>query len=290
MTVTTPYAGDPLDLLPVPPGYFTWRGHRIARYQAGAGNPLLLIHSINAAASVFEMRAPFVDLAGAFHVHAIDLLGYGASDRPARRYQASDYRDLILATLDQIGTPTTIIASSLGAAYAVAAAATRPDQVRALVLICPTGISQLSQEPGPGAYGFYRILRSPFGYALFRLLTTRAGTRYFLRTQAYANPSFLTDPVVEAFYRTSHRPGAIYAPICFLSGLLNCRIADQFAALTQPVLLIWGRQATTTPLARADEFLARNRRAQLAVIDNASLLAQDEQPAACSAIIHDFLS
>jgi pimeloyl-ACP methyl ester carboxylesterase len=251
---------------------------------------MLLIHSINAAASAFEMRAPFSELARDHTVYALDLLGYGESDRPARRYQASDYIALIGAALERIGAPTVLVASSLGAAYAIAAAAERPQLVRALVLICPTGISQLADPPSPAMRAFYRVLRGPVGQLLFRGLVSRGGTRYFLRQQAYASDASLDAETVDGFYRSSHRPGAIYAPICFLSGWLNCQIGAQFAQLTQPILIVWGRQATTTPVARADEFLARNHRAQLAVVEAASLLVQDEQPAEFSRLVRDFLA
>jgi pimeloyl-ACP methyl ester carboxylesterase len=276
-------------LLPVEPEFFFWRGHRIALYRNGTGEPLLLIHSINAAASAFEMRKPFSAFADQFEVYALDLLGYGESDRPARRYQASDYIALIIATLERIGRPTTILASSLGAAYAIAAAAARPDLIRALILFCPTGIKQLADPPGPAGHAMYQLLRSPVGHGLFKALTSRASTRYFLQSQAYANPASIDEQTLDGFYRASHEPGAIYAPICFLSGLLNCRIDNEFAQLTQPILLIWGRQATTTPVTQADTFLARNQRAELVVVEQASLLVQDEQPETCQRVIRQFL-
>lgn len=279
----------PFTPLPVEPAFFTWRGHQVATYTAGAGDPLLLVHSINAAASAFEMRGPFLGLQDRFEVHALDLLGYGRSDRPARRYIATDYISIIEQNLTAIGRPTSLIASSLGAAYAIAAAARRPELVRSLVLVCPTGISQLAQPPGPIAMAAYNLLRGPIGRLLFQALTSRIGTRYFLKQQAYAQSASITDAVVDAFYRTSHQPGALYAPICFLTGLLNCDIAADFTRLNLPILLVWGRQAGTTPLSKSKEFLARNRCARLAVIDNASLMAQDEHPEQFNALVRDFV-
>jgi pimeloyl-ACP methyl ester carboxylesterase len=278
-----------LPLLPVTPERYAWRGHQVAHYQAGSGRPVLLVHSINAAASAFEMRGPFTGLQDRYTVHAIDLLGYGNSDRPARRYRAEDYIDQIGDQLARIGQPTALIASSLGAAYAVAAADRWPERVSALVLACPTGIEQLAQRPGVGAYVVYQILRSPFGKLIFRALTSRAGTRYFLRDQAYYRPESITPETHAGFYSTCRRPGAYYAPICFLTGLLNCDIRAAFARLKQPVLLIWGKQATTTPVERAVAFQQANPCARLAVIDNASLLVQDEHPDAFCALVKEFV-
>ncbi|NTV65341.1 MAG: alpha/beta fold hydrolase, partial [Oscillochloris sp.] len=158
----------PLPLLPVQPEYVTWRGHQIATYRAGAGQPFLLIHSINAAASAFEMRGPFAQLQADGEVYALDLLGYGNSERAVRPYVAEDYIDQIIAQLERIGQPTVVVASSLGGAYAVAAATRRPDLVRAMVLACPVGISQLAAPPGALSWAAYRLLSGTFGQWIFR--------------------------------------------------------------------------------------------------------------------------
>ncbi len=283
-------AGTPLPLLPVPPVYTTWRDQAIATYHAGSGRPVLLIHSINAAASVFEMREPFQRLRDHVAVHAVDLAGYGNSARPPWRYRAAMYIDLIEALLERIGQPTALIASSLSAAYAVVAATRRPHLVDRLVLICPTGIGQLDRPPGIAAYTTYQILRSPFGRLIYRLLTTRPSIRLFLASQAYADPASITDERLEMFYQTCRRPGAYYAPICFLSGLLNCDISTAFARLTQPTLLVWGSDARTTPLSQAASFVRIRVATKIAVIDRASLLVQDEQPEAFIEQVMPFLS
>ncbi len=280
---------QPLSFLPVAPTFFDWRGHQLALYSAGTGRSTLLIHSINAAASAFEMRGPFNGLGAGFAVNALDLLGYGNSDRPARRYSAEDYIDQIGAALARLDRPTALVASSLGAAYAVAAADRWPERVDALVLVCPTGLGQLSDPAGPAGYGVYRVLRGPVGRAIYERLTSRSGTAYFLRSQAYHDPAAVTPETHDGFYYTCRRAGAYYAPICFLTGLLNHDIRASFPRLRQPVMLVWGRQATTTPLGRADDFLAAQPRARLEVIDRASLLAQDERPAEFNALVRDFL-
>lgn len=279
-----------LPLLPVTPNFLTWRGHRIAHYQAGTGRPVLLIHSINAAASAFEMRGPFDHLGEGFAIHAIDLLGYGNSDRPERRYWAEDYISQIELALETIGEPTAIIASSLGAAYAVAAAVRRPELVSALILACPVGMGKLTEPPGVLANGFYNALRGNAGEKLFERLTTMGSIGYFLRSDAYHNPASVTYLTQEAFYQACRRPGAHHAPICFLTRQLNCDIRTLFPRLTQPIMIIWGRYARTTPLRGADAFLAANPRTHLEVIDHAAMLVQDECPTDFSEICRTWLA
>jgi alpha-beta hydrolase superfamily lysophospholipase len=65
--------------------------------------PLLLIHSINAAASAYEVRPLFEWARRSRAVYAVDLPGYGFSDRSDRRYDPRLFTDAVLDMLDEIG-------------------------------------------------------------------------------------------------------------------------------------------------------------------------------------------
>ena len=60
-------------------------GHLCA-YVKGQGRPLVLVHTINAAASAAEVRPLFESLSRHRTVYAIDLPGYGLSERADRLY------------------------------------------------------------------------------------------------------------------------------------------------------------------------------------------------------------
>jgi pimeloyl-ACP methyl ester carboxylesterase len=113
--------------------------------------------------------------------------------------------------------------------------------------------------------------------------------RYFLEQQTYANPKNVTPETFEGFYRATQHPGAMYAPICFVSGLLNYNISDEFGRLTQPVLIVWGRQAQITKLKQADAFMKRNPRARLEVFDNCGMIVQDECSTAFNELAASFV-
>lgn len=268
---------------------YIWRNQRIAYYTAGAGPSVLLIHSINAAASAFEMRRPFAALRENYRVFALDFLGFGGSDHPQREYYANDYVELIGDfTRDVVGKGTAVIASSLGAAYSIQAAAQDENLFGPMVLICPTGIRDLAQPQRAGWN--YDLLAGPLGDLAFRGLASRPSIGYFLRAQSYFDPAVVDEALIEGFHRAAFQAGAKWAPICFLTGMLNCDVRDAFARLRQPLLIIWGRHADLTPLRHADAFLARNNRARLAVIENARLSVQDERPAEFMALVRPFLA
>ncbi len=58
----------------------------------------------------------------------------------------------------------------------------------------------------------------------------------------------VTDRLVTNLYATSHQPGAQHAIAAFLSGYLNTDTRSPFSRLTQPIVLVWGKQDVTTPL------------------------------------------
>ena len=59
---------------------------RVAAFMAGQGAPLLLVHSVNAAASAAEVRPVHQHFLRSRTVLSVDLPGYGLSDRPDIAY------------------------------------------------------------------------------------------------------------------------------------------------------------------------------------------------------------
>jgi pimeloyl-ACP methyl ester carboxylesterase len=268
-------SSTPMALLGVTPRFVTWRGHRIALHEAGSGATVVLVHSINAAASAHEMRNPFRMLAETHRVVAIDLLGFGDSDRPKMPYTADVYTALLCDIIRDLATPVTIIAVSLSSAYVLAAAAQEPALFRQITVVCPTGLEDLV-EPAPAGVA-YQVLASPLGAAVFQTLVSRRSMDYFLGSMTYANPDACDRVMRDMYYRTGHQPGARWAPICFVSGMLNCDLRPLIRQITLPVQVIWGRYAKTTPVIRMSVFTSALPHAQGTVLD-AGMAVQDEAP------------
>ncbi len=79
--------------------FFDWKHGRIFYRTAGTGNsgpPLVFIHGVGAGSSSFMWRKTFDVLARDFQVYAVDLLGFGFSDKPSTApYSADLYVELI---------------------------------------------------------------------------------------------------------------------------------------------------------------------------------------------------
>lgn len=217
---------------------------RVSYYAAGptSGRPVVLVHSINAAPSAFEMRPLFEHYRSLRPVFSPDLPGFGFSDRTDRRYSPELYVSALTGLLRQLFTePVDLVALSLSAEFAAGVAQTLPELVRSLVLISPTGFSSRVMPGGQTGQRVHRVLRLPgLSQGLFAALTSRPSIRYFLR-QAFVGPVPLE--MVEYAYATAHQPGARHAPLYFLSGQLFTSDATErlYAAVPQPVLVIHDR-------------------------------------------------
>lgn len=101
-----------------------------------SGPPLLLLHGVLRRWRDFAAVLPM--LSTGWHVHGLDFRGHGGSSWTPGQYRAIDYLHDALAVLDRcLDQPAVLFGHSLGAMVATAAAATRPDRVRALVLEDP---------------------------------------------------------------------------------------------------------------------------------------------------------
>jgi pimeloyl-ACP methyl ester carboxylesterase len=277
------------------PHTFVWKHGRIFYREAGAENPgppLVFVHGVGAGASSFMWRKNFDALARDSHVYALDMLGFGFSDKPAHvPYSADLYVELLADFIREVcGPRARIIANSLGAAYAVRLAAEQPSLVDALVLISPTGTDNLRARPGMTGAAFYGLLQSPvLGTSFYNVMASERSIRDYARKHLFYDRRRVTDRLVTNYYATSHQPGAQHAIAAFLSGYLNTDIRTTFASLRQPVTLVWGKQDETNPLDQAVELLALNPRAALEIFDRCRMMPQEEHPEKFNATVRDTL-
>ncbi len=224
-------------------------GGQVAVYQhrqeGSALPPLLLVHSVNAAASAAEVRPLFEHAASTRTVWAMDLPGFGHSDRSAMEHTPASMTEAVLSVLDTLrretGVPQVdLLAVSLGSEFAARAALTAAAPVRRLALVSPTGLSARQRRHGPPGTTLVipwldRWLRdSAWGDRIFRWLTRPSVIRYFLRR------TFGRREIDETLWRqavaTARQPGARHAPLRFVAGaLFSADALDLYKALQMPV-------------------------------------------------------
>ncbi len=264
------------------PRVYPWREGTIFYEVAGAEDapPLLLAHGFYAA-SGFELRRIFHLLADNFRVYMPDLLGFGLSDRPDVEYTSDLYVDLWCDfARDVIGRPASVVASSLSCAHVVAACDRHPERFNRLILVCPTGSGPLIKRPGLTSAVVHAILRAPIiGTGIFNLIESRRSLGCLLKLRGvYADPAAVTETMLDYYYIAAHQPGAPFAPAAFLSGQLNRDVSAELARLSNPIYVVWGKQASLTPVANAESYLTARPDVRLEVLDGAGLMVADERP------------
>ncbi|MGC2521768.1 MAG: alpha/beta fold hydrolase [Stellaceae bacterium] len=194
---------------------------------AAPTDPLLLVHSVNAAAAAYEVRPLYEHYCKTRTVYALELPGFGFSARRDRAYTPRLMTDAILAMASEIaaahgGAAIDALALSLSSEFLARAAAERPAAFRSIALVSPTGFSRnmpAGATPGGtrGMPALRRILSFPlWSRALYDLLASKPSIRFFLQ-KAWGSKD-IDEGLLEYDYLTTHQPGAPYAPY-FLSAV-----------------------------------------------------------------------
>lgn len=219
----------------------------------GTAPPLLLVHSINAAGTAYEMKPLFEHYSGKRAVYALDLPGFGLSDRSDRKYTPQLMTDAIRAAVHEIqrvegDNPIDIAALSLGCEFAARAATETPNAFRSIALISPTGFDRRSARAAGRTGGdgtrampwLLGLLRFPlWRQGFFQALTSRASIRFFL--QKSWGSKEIDEGLLEYDYITTHQPGAENAPYYFVSGYLFSTDAMKlYRNLSMPVWMSHG--------------------------------------------------
>ncbi|MGE3273229.1 MAG: alpha/beta fold hydrolase [Chloroflexota bacterium] len=277
------------DLPPTLPGAmhdWRWRGWRVRYTTMGSGSPVVLVHGIHAAASSYEMRNIFEPLSHGHTVYALDLPGFGKSERPDALYTGDLYATVLADFLAEVvGEPAAVIASSLSAAYALTVASERPELVSQLVLISP--VSQT--DAGPAARTIGRLLATPLlGTAMFNVLVSHASIQTFLR-RVYADPACVDEPLVGQHRATAHQPNARFAPAAFVAGALDLNISGLSGLVAAPILVLRGTvPGLGTQLSDAC-LSSLSSRVEIQTISGAGQVPHDEAPDQVLAILEPWL-
>lgn len=227
--------------------YVRWRGVYYAYYaRPGTGRPVVVVHSINAVASAHEMR-PLVQALqrdGERPLYALEWLGFGHSDRPDVTYAPDLLEDELEDFLERVVQADTggadVIGLSLGATYAAEVARRRPELIRSLVAIEPSG---LGDQPSEIGRVWERLLFTLPGVqrAFYDRLTTPDALHDFARENLFSPEFGVPEEYVQYGAETARVEGAAAPLDDFLSGRLFERDArEAFLRMRQPLLVIHG--------------------------------------------------
>nr|MCH9714372.1 alpha/beta fold hydrolase [Cyanobacteriota bacterium] len=249
------------------------------------GPAVLLVHGFGASTDHWRFNLPV--LAAQHEVHAIDLLGFGRSAKPAElAYGGGLWCDQLAAYVaERIGRPTVLVGNSLGGFAALAAGVALGDQAAGVVLINAAGPFSDEQAPPKGWGAIARrtiggaLLKSPvLQRLLFENLRRPATIRRTLN-QVYIDRTNVDDALVEAIRRPSLDPGAFGVFRTVFDIPSGQPLDGLFAELACPLLLLWGiRDPWINAVGRRAAFQRHAPAATSEVVLEAGHCPHDEVP------------
>ncbi len=293
LTACAPTLAPPAKRAPIIPGATPQTvsfGDYATYYETlGQGEPVVLVHGIGGGSSGFQYRKNAAALADAgFKVYALDLLGFGRSSRPEVRYTQDLLTEQLTEFLDRLDTPAAVVASGLSSAYAVRIAVKKPELISKLVLISPTGYERLARPQNEDRISGFNQFRGVLG-SVFNTLLLDPGTQRFFLLDAYAGQKSLTPEVLESYDSNLRAENARWVIFSFVSGNLDQDVSELWPQVQQPVLILWGSEATTTPIGDAQDFLEARPQTTLLPIRGVKLLPNEDRPGVFNRVVGTFL-
>lgn len=294
MTIAHP----PLATAALTANTWMWQGNAIRYTVMGEGKPLLLLHGFGASLGHWRKNIPSLAAAG-YRAYAIDLLGFGGSDKPASDYTvelwAQQIRDFWEA---QIQEPTVFVGNSIGGLLSLLVMAEYPEIAAGGVLInCAGGLNHRPDElnlPLRLVMGaFTKLVSSQLaGKFIFDAIRQKPRIRRTLY-QVYRDRAAVTDELVEMLYRPSCDAGARQVFASVLTAPAGPKPTELLERLQHPLLVLWGEEDPWTPISGAKIYQERAQLGQdteFYPIASAGHCPQDENPDAVNRLILDWLA
>lgn len=261
------------------------RGRSVHAPQRGAGEPVVLLHGFGA--SAWSWREVVARLAPSYLTVAVDLNGFGWSERPeaASAYLREGQVDTVIAVMDALGLDSAhVVGHSYGGSIAQTLAVSHPTRVRSLVLV----------DTARADYPETR--RSPL--AALRALDTLFVRTFALRPRqvrralerSIADDSLVTTDLVAGYLARLAVEGAGRA----FWGLTRPRRGQPPAVepegISAPTLVVWGEEDSLIPVEGARERARRIPRSRFVTLPAVGHLPMEEAPERLSELILAFLA
>lgn len=256
--------------------------------ELGSGPPLLLLHGL--AASTYSWRHVMPALARRHRVIALDLRGFGKSDKPFdQSYTPGDQARHVVDFIERRGLRgLTLVGHSFGGAVALLATlqfnARDKGRIRRLVLL---DTPAYPQEPT----ALVQFLRQPvLPYAVLTLVPPEVATAFALQGERDAGTAQLDDIIhYAAPFRDAAARHALISTARQLRPRDWRRVVAAYPSIHQPALLVWCRQDDVVPVATGRRLARALPRARLHLLDGCAHSPQDEQPRKLLSLMRRFL-
>jgi pimeloyl-ACP methyl ester carboxylesterase len=222
----------------------------------GDGAPVVLIHGFAASLGTWSGVIPHLE--PNHRVIALDLKGFGWTDRPEGDYDPDTQAQLVFGLLDELGVDqTAVVAHSWGSSVALAMAHLQPERVERIALYD----AWVYEEQLPVFFHWSRL--EGLGEVLFALFYKERPADKL--EGAFYDSSVVPQSLVDEVEEALDRPGAVAAALAAVRGQDYSEIQKRYPSVTQPTLLLWGREDGVTTLDFGERLYTELPNAELVV-------------------------
>ncbi|MCF8058798.1 MAG: alpha/beta hydrolase [Bacteriovoracaceae bacterium] len=261
------------------------------------GEKIVLIHGIYAGSTHITWRdmLPLLDQAG-LQVYLVDLPGVGENGILEKRTYSMELFDRFITKFleDVVKGPATLVAESLLTTSILKIAGDRPDLVKGLVLLSPTGINSLATGNPAQDQLYQRLYNNDiFADSFYKSVFTETNLRFFLEKTVY-DDSLITDLRIQETQLAGQNQAQKWITISFVGGQLTRSFRDASRLANSPTLMIFGEEAessgtTDDLLEKPEEFLKIRPDFELATIPMCGQSVHRERPEFTKNLILNFI-
>lgn len=261
--------------------YYEWRFGKVRYTKKGSGTPLLLLHDLTVGSSSYEYHQLIDKLSEKHEVYALDLLGYGLSDKPNVTYTCYFYVQLINDFIKNIiGKKTDIIATGDAAPICVMTCHNDPELINKMIFINPQSLYQLNQIPSKQTKAMKLLMEVPvFGTFVYNLYTSRASFEKTFREEYFYDPRAISEKdiltYVEAAHLNDYHSKFVYAS--YLGRYMNTNIIHALKEINHSIYIIEGKEEIDADNT-VDNYLYYNSAIESVFINKSRHLPHLERP------------
>jgi pimeloyl-ACP methyl ester carboxylesterase len=254
----------------------------IDKNPSGARETVLLVHGYGSSTASY---APVMDaLAAHLRVIAVDLPGFGKSDRREGDYTPDALADVLADVLAKKGVARAhVVGHSWGSSVALAFARRHPDRLDRLVIISGwiyddqlLPIMRWARAPGLGEALYAAFYRNGIGERLYL---------------NFVDPSLVTQKVVDEVEKQMSLDGALAAALAAARGMYRfAETESEYRTIQNPTLLLWGRDDRVARLAFGERLARELPHARLVVLPRCGHIPMWECTGETAAALTEFLT
>jgi pimeloyl-ACP methyl ester carboxylesterase len=268
--------------------FYRWEtsagNHCIHYLEKGSGTKhLILLHGYAANTYSWHHQIDFFASKG-YHVWAIDLLGFGFSDKPTQNYSLDLYRTQVLDFMDHMEIDQAhLMGHSMGGAICLSIAATAPNRLLSLTLIAPA------------AYPIDLPFPLRIGKRLGNLSLPFYSKKLIRRTLSsiFFDYSKITEEQVDAYWLPYRSVGGREAALAVLETFDQetfAALAASYQNIRTPTFIVWGDKDKWISPAYLESFKIDIPHAKQLLLPNCGHAPQEEQPEAVNDSLLNFMN